>query len=74
VSNDTELQRMDVAQDGFDDALKALKDELRELQLDIHTRIPDQDDWDDTLNATASLLRDTRTLAIRCRNTYKAGS
>jgi hypothetical protein len=74
MSTETEQLRMDVAQDRFDDARKDLREVIRELQLDVITRHPDQDDWDDTLSET-SLYIEVAVSAIKtARRVYKEGS
>jgi hypothetical protein len=68
------MSKMEVAQDRFDDALTALIVQMRELNLDIMTRTPDQDDWDDTLHATAEYLERATSKLQHARRLYKEGS
>jgi hypothetical protein len=74
MSNETQQLRMDVAQDRFDAAMVALRVEFREFSLDYCTRIPDQDDWDDTLNATAWELEQATDGIKDARKVLKEGS
>jgi hypothetical protein len=68
------MSKMEQAQDRFDDAVTALKRQMIELRIDIITRTPDQDDWDDTLNATAWELEQATDGIKDARKVLKEGS
>jgi hypothetical protein len=74
MSTETEQLRMDVAQDRFDDARKDLREVMREFQLDVITRHPDQDDWDDTLTECAGGIEEATRYLQLVREKYREGS
>jgi len=65
--------RLQMANKQIDDATNELQVEFAAFLQDRETREPDQDDWDDTLLATAQAIRYAATQMKHIRKIFKEG-